>query len=194
MKLLRIEINQLSPGMLMDPATQELLNNLRLGNRPQKKTDWTAEEEAGTKLYRSERGHMGVPTQNIISCLISAGQHVKSGKKNISTAKTTTLFDFLEFPEDFCEFMDCDENGNVPWAAFQSKGNLENKGSKTAVCLTRPRIAKWRIQLVVIYDDKRVISEDTDIKLVATAGRKIGLCSWRPSCKGKFGRFGGTKV
>ncbi len=194
MKLMRFTLKSLSPGMLQDPATEELLNNLRLGNRPQKRTDWSVEEESSTKLYRSEKGHMGVPTQNIMSAIIGAGQHVKSGKKGISTAKTTTLFDFLEFVDDFCDFLDCDDKGNIPWRPFLSKGNLENKGSKTAVCLTRPRIPHWRLQLVVKFDDKRGISQDTVVKLVETAGRKTGLCNWRPACKGRFGRFMIEKV
>ncbi|MEK7209141.1 MAG: hypothetical protein AAB677_02690 [Patescibacteria group bacterium] len=175
--------------MLQDPSTAELLENLRLGNRPQKRTDWTVEEECGTKFYRSETGRMGVPVHCLIACFVDAGRHVKVGKKQISTAESTILFDFLEFPEDFCEFLDGDDKGNVPWRPFLSKGNLKNKGTKTAVCLTRPRIAHWRMRFSVIFDDLRGVTEDTVIKLVETAGRKAGLGNWRPNTKGRFGRF-----
>ncbi len=194
MKLIRFTVQSLSPGMLQNPATEQLLNDLRLGNRPQKRTDWTVEEEASTKLYRSENGRMGVPMQNIMACIVLAGQHVKSGKKNLSTAKSTTVFDFLDFVEDFCVFQDCDEKGNVLWRPFLIKGNMDNKGSKTAVCITRPRIPSWSLTFTVRFDDKRGISDDTIAKLVETAGRKIGLCDFRPATKGRFGRFVIKKV
>jgi len=194
MKLIRFTIASLSPGMLQNPATEQLLNDLRLGNRPQKRTDWTVEEEASAKLYRSENRRMGVPMQNIMACIVLAGQYVKSGKKNLSTAKSTTVFDFLDFVEDFCVFQDCDEKGNVPWKPFLIKGNMDNKGSKTAVCITRPRIPSWSLNFTVRFDDKRGISDDTVAKLVETAGRKIGLCDFRPATKGCFGRFVIKKV
>src|SRR3989338_6308368 len=98
MKLMRFTVKSLSPGMLQDPSNEELLNNLRLGNRPQKRTDWSVEDECATKLYRSvETKRMGIPIHCLIACLVNAGRHVKSGKKQISTAESTTLFDFLEF-------------------------------------------------------------------------------------------------
>lgn len=188
MKLMRFTIKSLSPGMLQNPATEQLLKDLRDGTRPQKRTDWTVEEEAGTKLYRSENGRMGVPMQNIMSAIIAAGTLVKSGGKPISTAKTTKVFDFLEFVEDFCVFKDCDEKGNVQWKPFQSKGNLKQKGSETAVCITRPRIPQWSLQFTVWYDEKRGFSQDTMVKLVEVACRIMGLGDWRPSRKGRFGR------
>jgi hypothetical protein len=194
MKLIRFTIGNLSPGQLQNPATEELLEQLRTGNRPQKRTDWTVEQEAGTKLYRSEDGKMGVPMQNIMSAIILAGQHVKVGKKNLSTAKATTIFDFLEFVEDFCPFKGCDEKGNVPWKPFPVKGTMHNAGSEVAVCITRPRIPKWELSFTVKYDEKRQVPQDAVVKLVETAGRKIGLCDWRPAKKGRFGRFVITKI
>ena len=200
MNLIRFTITNLSPGMLQNPATEELLEQLRTGNRPQKKTDWTVEQEASTKLYRSEvgvdgsPGKMGVPMQNIMSSVILAGQHVKVGKKNLSTAKSTTIFDFLEFVEDFCPFKGCDDKGNVSWKPFPVKGTMHNAGSEVAVCITRPRIPQWELSFTVKYDEKRQVPQDAVVKLVETAGRKIGLCDWRPAKKGRFGRFVITKI
>jgi len=194
MKLIRITITNLSPGMLQNPATPELLEALRTKTPIQKKTDWTVQEEAGTKLYRSENGRMGVPMQNIMSAIVLAGQHVKSGKKFISTAKSTTVFDFLEFVEDFCVFSDCDEKGNVPWTPFPVKGTMHQGANETAVCIVRPRIPHWKLAFTVKFDDKRGVSQDSVEKLVEIAGRKIGLCDWRPAKKGRFGRFVISKV
>ena len=203
MKLIRFTITNLSPGMLQNPATPELLEALRTKTPIQKKTDWTVGEEAGTKLYRSENGRMGVPMQNIMSAIVLAGQHVKSGKKAISTAKSTTVFDFLEFVEDFCVFDGCvdpsggafpDPKFNIPWTPFPVKGTMHQGASETAVCIVRPRIPHWKLAFTVKFDDKRGVSQDSVEKLVEIAGRKIGLCDWRPAKKGRFGRFVISKV
>lgn len=194
MKLIRFTLVALSPGLLLNPATSELLDALRTKKQVQKRTDWTVEAEAGTKLYRSEEGKMGLPTQNLMSCIVNAGQHVKSGKKFLSTAKSTQIYDFLEFMDDFLEFLDLDENGDVPWKPFLVKGTMHTAGKETAVCITRPRILKWRIAFTVKFDDNREVDQSTLIKLVEIAGRKIGLCDWRPQKKGRFGRFVIEKV
>lgn len=199
-KLIRFHIKNLSPGMLQNPATPELLNLLRTGDRKQKKTDWTIEEEARTKLYRSEKGldespgKMGVPMQNIISAMVIAGQSVKVGKKNLSTAKATRVFEFLEFVEDFCPFAGTDKDGNVPWNPFPVKGTMHNGASEVAVCITRPRIPHWELSFTVKYDDSRQVPQDAIVKLVEIAGRQVGLGDWRPQKKGRFGRFVITKV
>jgi len=105
-----------------------------------------------------------------------------------------TVFDFLEFVEDFCVFADLDANGNVLWSPFPVKGTMHQGASETAVCIVRPRIPHWKLTFAVKFDDKRGISQDTVEKLVEVAGRKIGLCDWRPAKKGRFGRFVISKV
>ena len=87
------------------------------------------------------------------------------------TAKSTTIFDFLEFVEDFCPFKGCDANGNVPWKPFPVKGTMHNAGSEVAVCITRPRIPHWESSFTVKYDEKRQVPQDAVVKLVETAGR-----------------------
>ena len=196
MKQLRLyTIEQLSPGMLQHPKTHELLESLRTKKRLPIKTDWTIQEEAGTKLYRSENGKMGVPIQNIIAMLIIAGQSVTyKGKKTVSTAKSTILFDFLEFRTDFCEFNGCDDKGNIEWSPFLAPGVMHQGASETAVAITRPRIPHWSLTVPVVFDGDREISEKSVDALFDIAGRKIGLCDWRPAKKGRFGRFVIKKV
>ncbi len=196
-EVLRFHLKSLSPGMLQNPGNDpDFLDIvLRQKQQSQKRTDWTVQEEAGTKLYRSEKlsdgsiTKMGFPTQNLIACLVGAGRYVKSGKLQISTAKSTTLFEFLDFPEDFCVFKDIDKDGNIPWKGFLAKGNLDSGGKKVAVAITRPRIPHWETSFTVRLDTKRGISRDTVVALVETAGRKIGLCDWNPIHRGQFGRF-----
>lgn len=199
MKLIRFHIKSLSPGMLQNPATPELLESLRTKKPVQKKTDITVYDDAASKMYRSESvdgsvRNMGVPTQNIMSCMVLAGRLVKSGKKALSTAKDTTIYGFLEFVEEFCPFKGCDKDGNIPWNPAPFKGTMHNGASEVAVCINRPRIPHWETSFTVKFDNDRGIDETTLIKLVETAGRQIGLGDWRPAKRGRFGRFVITKM
>jgi hypothetical protein len=206
MKLIRFHIKSLSPGMLQNPATADLLESLRTKKPVQKKTDITLVDDAKIKLYRSEPypepgaplsapfklGKMGIPMQNIMSCVVLAGQLVKSGKKALSTTKSTTIFGFLTFVEDFCPFKNCDVDGNVPWKPFPVKGTMHNGASEVAVCINRPRIFEWETMFTVKFDETIDITKLEE--LVKVAGRQIGLGDWRPAKKGRFGRFVITKI
>ena len=197
MKLIRFHIRGLSPGMLQNPATPELLESLRTKKPVQKKTDITIHDDAAIKLYRSEAvegpGKMGIPMQNIMASMVLAGQHVKNGKKALSTAKSTMIFGFLTFIEDFCPFKGCDKDGNVTWKPFPVKGTMHNGASEVAVCINRPRIPEWEAMFTVKLDDTQL--DDSKLEeLVRIAGRQIGLGDWRPSKKGRFGRFVITKI
>lgn len=195
--MIRAHLKSLSPGQLQNPGNDiDFLDIvLRQKKASAKRTDWSVEEEAGTKRYRSEAGadgspgKMGFPTQNFIACLVGAGRYVKAGKQQISTAKSTILFEFLDFPEDFCVFKDTDKDGNIPWHGFLAKGNLDSGGKKVAVAIVRPRIPHWETTVTVRLDTKRGIKRETVIQMIETAGRKIGLCDWNPIHKGRFGRF-----
>jgi hypothetical protein len=196
MKLIRFHIKSLSPGMLQNPATPELLESLRTKKPVQKKTDITIQDDAAVKLYRQESasgpGKMGIPMQNIMACIVLAGQLVKNGKKALSTAKATTIFGFLTFVEDFCPFKNCDKDGNVPWKPFPVKGTMHNGASEVAVCINRPRIPEWEAMFTVKFDESIDMSKLEE--LVKVAGRQLGLGDWRPAKKGRFGRFVITKI
>jgi len=147
--------------------------------------------EAAAKLYRSGKGRMGVPMQNIIGALIAAGRHITNkAKKKVSTAKSTTLFDFLDFRTDFCEFDGCDEKGNIKWTPFVLKYELQGVNGHIAL----PRIPHWSLTVPVIFNSDREINEKTVDELFEIAGRKIGLCDWRPAMGNRFGRFVIEKV
>lgn len=81
----------------MDPMTDATLESLRTGVRPQIQKDRPAVEVAREKIC-SENGDgsaIGLPSEMLFSCLVEAGRNVKNGKKQVSTAKTTTIPDFM---------------------------------------------------------------------------------------------------
>ena len=167
--------------LLMNPATEELLDQLRNRTPSPKRTDWPAEEEAATKLYRDEDGAIGIPSLNLFSSLVEAGRLVKAGTKQISTSKSTILPSFLSIEEFFLPF-----KGDPEWVVDKRRGRNPNGGEM--VCLVRPKFADWEFDVTFEIDESEV-DEKVVQKLVETAGKKVGLCDFRPACKGPFGRF-----
>jgi hypothetical protein len=171
--------------LLMNPATEELLNQLRNKTPSPKRTDWSPEDEARTKLYRDVDGRVGIPALNLNSCLIEAGRMVKNGAKQLSTAKSTIIPSFLSINSLFLPF-----NGDPKWVADMRRGRNPNGGEM--VVLVRPRFDDWSFDFTLEVDDDE-INLNVVRSLVETAGKKVGLCDFRPACKGPFGRFAVTK-
>ena len=175
-------------GMLMNPMTDETLGELISGVRKPRLKDRLIEDAAAERMYRDEKGQMGFPAINLISALKYAGRSVKNGKKAVSTATSTTLFSFLEFPNEFIPFDGLDEKGEIPWKTDKRRGVMKNGASSVAVGIVRPRFNNWGFTVKVNLNEK-LIREETVKELFAEAGTNAGLCDFRPSKGGPFGRF-----
>lgn len=184
---IRVVLKSRSPGMLPNQMTQETLESLRTGVRKNKPKDIPIEKQAQQGLYITEDGRIGMPVENLYACLVEAGRAIKLGqagssKKMVSNADSTELFSFFEIEEDFLLFPEGTE-----WRPFPHRGRLKDK-ARTAVCIVRPRIPHWELTFHCridsnLFDPKRLP------ELLTRAGRSVGLCDWRPGCKGRFGKF-----
>lgn len=166
--------------LLMNPMPDEALEGIRTKTSPPKRLDWTREEEASTKLYRDDDGCFGIPSLNLYACLVEAGRKVKAGKYQISTKESSILPSFLSIEEFFLRFKDDPE-----WVADMKAGRNEKK---QVIAIVRPRFDSWEFDVTLEIDETEV-NEETVRTLVETAGKKVGLCDFRPACKGPFGRF-----
>ncbi len=177
----RVTCKSVSP-LLMNPATDELIEQLRTKTPKQKRRDWSAQEEAGTKLYTSDTGKIGIPVENLYASLVEAGRDISlPGRQKISTATSTRLYAFMSIEEQFLPFPDdCQE-----WKADKRRG--VNPNGKEMVAVVRPRFEKWSITFTVVIDDK-LIDTSKISELIEVAGRSVGLCDFRPSRRGPFGR------
>lgn len=186
--------------ILMNPMTDETINGLITGNRPQLNKDRRFEDVARDRIYIGENGVIGVPTMNLIAALKHAGRAVKHGKKAISTATSTTLFSFVEFPDEFLPFLG-QENGvplltttevvppdKLVWKVDKRRGVMRNGASQIAVGILRPRFHNWRFNVRVILNEK-LVGQDTLRKMFDEAGTNAGLGDFRPQKGGPFGRF-----
>lgn len=172
-------IRGISP-LLMNPMTEEVLEGIRTKTSPPKRTDWTREQEAATKLYTDGSGAVGIPSLNLFASLVEAGRRVKVSGKQISTASSTILPSFLSIDEFFMPF-----KGEPSWVADMRRGSGD-KGQ--AVPIVRPRFDSWEFDVTFDIDETEA-SQETVLKLVEVSGKLIGLCDFRPARKGPFGRF-----
>jgi hypothetical protein len=175
-------------AMLMNPMTEETLDSLITGVRKPIVKDRPISDVAAERIYRNLEGQMGFPAINLIGALKLAGRKIKNGKKGISTATTTELFSYFEFPEEFITFDDLDDKGGIPWRTDKRRGVMRNGASSVAVGIIRPRFDNWGFTVKVGLHENLLRSE-TAKALFVEAGSNAGLCDFRPSKNGPFGRF-----
>lgn len=182
-----VTLKSLGNGMLMNPMTQRTLDELQTGVRNAVDKTIPKETIADSRVIRNEEGKVGIPIEYLLGCLVEAGRSVKSGKKQISTANTTTIFSFLDFgAQVFLPFKE-----HSPMIVDRRKGNMSNAGKSVAVCIIRPKFATWSIELDVEITTGGDFgaAEDVVKKLFEAAGSQVGIGDFRPAKRGPFGRF-----
>lgn len=172
--------------LLMARMTDETLEELRTGVRRPVQKDRPPEEQAREKLYTdaSDPEKIVIPAEMLFACLREAGKGVKyESRKTVTKGDGTTILPavlmILE-PE-------------VPlvhggWVVDKRRGQMKQGMKTTAVCVVRPRFDSWRFTFTFDLDDK-VLGEEAAKQLVAHAGSRQGIGSFRPNKSGSFGRF-----
>lgn len=185
MKRIEVRIKGVTP-LLINRMTPEQLLALHAGDNKKFKARKEPREEACGKVYRTSDGRPYLPTENLMACLISAGQYIKlDGKRQMSTAHSTLLPGFLAIEEPFVPLLDA-ANGPAAWEVDMRQGR--NPSSGQAVCVVRPRFDVWHCAVSLLVDTDS-IAEDTFRDLVDLAGSRIGLGDFRPQRKGIYGKF-----
>lgn len=192
----KVTLTSKGPGLLMNPMTDELLDELAgVKAKAASNKDTPLNDRAALKVIRGEGG-IGLPVEYILASLICAGRYVKNGKKQISTATTTTLYEFLEMNGTFLPFanqaeqdqMKTDPEQPFGWIADKRRGVLNNAGKSVAVAIIRPLFRKWETTFEILIDTE-VMDEKIVKQLFEAAGVKVGVGDFRPFKKGPFGMF-----
>lgn len=182
MSRVRVTLGGVGNGLLMNPMTDETLEQLRTKTSPPKRRDISREEEAQEKLYVDDDGRFGIPSVNLYSCLAEAGREISyKGRSKVSTKESTKLYSFLEIEEEFLLL-----EGDPEWTTDTRRGRNPNGGE--AVCLVRPKFKEWQVKATLVINEKKV-NEATVKGLIEEAGDGVGLCDFRPQKRGPFGRF-----
>lgn len=186
------ECRGISP-YLMNPMTEDTLEELRTKVRRPKPRDLTREQEAAGKVTRDEKGRIGIPMKNFFSCLVNAGRAFKmDARTKISTTDSTLLPSLLSVKENFLPFLNGTEDSEPQWVADAQRGRNPVGQERVAVCIVRPRFDEWGFRFTAFVDEKKITLEQAK-QLVEYAGTAIGLGDYSPRCKGPYGRFTVTK-
>jgi hypothetical protein len=147
----------------------------------------TPREDAEPKLYLHD-GKPMLPGENLMACLIAAGVFVRlDAKRQISTGKSTILPGLMSMLDFALPLVDPDNDKKaVAWEPDVRKG--VNPNGNEAVCIVRPRFDRWAFHVRIELDDAE-IGENTIRQLWDLAGKRVGLCDFRPARKGVFGKF-----
>lgn len=138
-------------------------------------------EIATKKLYVGRDGALMIPNPNILSCITQAGTFFKSGKRQLTTQKSSLIPACVEIEEIEIPLVHVE-----PWQVDTRPVRIPSTGGR--ILAHRPIFNDWRLSFTMNVD-----TELMPIKLmrdvVDAAGRRVGLGDFRPQCKGPYGKF-----
>lgn len=154
--------------------------------------DLDAKKVAESKMHRDAKGRPCIPKLLLMRSLIGAGRYVTYHKmRNFTSGKepnlSTIVTSCIDIREDLCLI------SPGKWEIDQQPFNAHNgdKVSRPTEGAIRPRFPSgWRVSFTLDYDTSdEHITEEKIRKLVETAGKKIGLGSYRVENTGWYGKF-----
>ena len=174
-----------SSPILFNRKSEEMLYRLWSREKaPKNASRPDVKVECEGKLYKSQTtGLYFIPARMLMAALINAGQYIRlDGKRQVSTAKSTTLPSFLELEDQELPLLYQEQGWSVDWA-----GGVNPNGGE-AVAIVRPRFDKWGFTAHISIDDAE-IDEGRMRTLFDYAGSRRGRGAVRPQKKGTFGKF-----
>jgi hypothetical protein len=180
--LIHCQIEGVSP-LLMHKFSDEAQESATSGSRTSSAAGnrGTPLEQAAAVLYTDEGGNIIMPAVNITSTIVEAGKFFKIGRNKITTQKSSLLSSCVFLTESYYK-LEHDE----PWTVDSRPVRIPSTGGR--IVRHRPRFDDWKISFDIDLDETEL-----NVKLlreiVDASGKKVGLCDFRPSTKGPFGRF-----
>lgn len=177
---IKVTIEGISPLLMHrfnDAAQMEATESTRtsaVGDRG------TPREQAESVLYTDERGVVGLPQPVIFSNIIEGGKFFKAGKSKVTTLKTSMIPSCVFLRGVFYTITPQDWEVDIRPVRIPSTGGR--------ILRYRPRLDKWRLSYQLELDES-ILAPKLLREIVDAAGSRIGLCDFRPACKGPFGRF-----
>jgi len=140
----------------------------------------TPREQAEPKCYKNSDGELVIPGPNMFAAIIDAGKFHKVGKNKVTTQKSS----LVPAAMSLLEIVMLLRGG--PWEV--DSRSVVNPSTGGRMMCHRPRLDEWELDFTLEVDDE-MFHTDFVRQLVDDAGKKIGLCDYRPSRKGPFGKF-----
>ena len=177
-KIIFIELEGATP-LLCNRFTDEAAIAATTGISRGRPTE-TPLEIATSKLYFDDFGVPIIPQTNIWRSFVDAGKYHKSGKRQLTTEKSSILAAAASIEELLLPILH-----NQPWKVDTRAVRIPNGGR---ILTHRPCFDDWKLQLTVMLNES-VVVENLFREVVDTAGALIGLGDFRPDRKGPYGRY-----
>src|SRR3989344_4185370 len=144
-------------SVMMDPMSEKTkINILRKTPEPVVR-DKPLEKMAAEKIYRNEKGEIGLPAKMLRKCLVLAGTKVPlRGKTNVSKVDSSTeLYSFLWIVEKFLVFTNIPQGKKETeyWKVSVETGK-QNQGKGKgggATVIVRPEFPEWEFTVTIKY-------------------------------------------
>lgn len=187
MKKITVQVEGVSPILFHRMTEAEMLSLPPFGTKTKKKDapkeEKTPRELAECRLY-SKDGDYVIPAAFFVSSFRNAAGEYKQSNSSRKSMKGIASAVFRP-KEDFIKLLDDSGKPHKKWEVDIAVARNHLKG---AVVSCRPRFDKWRAKFDIEIDTG-LISEGTVQQILADAGTKVGIGSWRIACSGRFGQF-----
>jgi len=182
MLLINVEIKGRT-SLLMNRFTEEAEIKVSSGisSAVKPKSKLSPREQARKKAYADQDGNLYIPGPNIFACLIQAGSFLKTGKRSVTTQKSSLIPAGVSLLDIVC-CLDTKE-----FEVDSRSVVIPSTGGR--IMCHRPRLDSWSCGFTLEVDDC-MFHEDFVRELVECAGSRVGLGDYRPARKGPFGKFG----
>lgn len=181
-KRIAIELTGVTP-MLWNRFTDEAAQGATEGTRNATPEDrGSAREQAEKKIEYGLDGKTPVVPQPALLALIrEGGRFFKVGRNKVTTQKNSLIPAAVEI-----EQVTADIIANEPWDVDTRPVRIPATGGR--ILCHRPCWHDWKVAFELELDTD-LLSAKLLREIVDAAGKRIGLGSFRPDCKGPFGRF-----
>ena len=181
MQLIELTIAGTSPIIInkfTDAAAQAATDGERASTKGER---LTPAEDAEERLYVDEQGQPIMPGPNLLMAFTSAGRFFKNGKTQLSTTKSSIIPAAIGLSEVYFPLQ-----SKAPWKVDTRPVRIPATGGR--ILRHRPMFDDWSIDFsLTVETDLLTVARVRDV--VDAAGSRIGLCDFRPECRGPFGRF-----
>lgn len=182
MATVRLKIEGKTP-LLMNRFTDEAAMKASSGNRASAIGEkGTPREQAEKKLYiGAGDSKIVIPQPNLMRCLIDAGTFFKAGKNKVTTQKTSMIPACVDM-----NFVEVVLQHKEPWTVDTRAVRIPSTGGR--ILCYRPCFNDWTVEFECDLDES-MMTVGLLRDIWDAAGKRIGLCDFRPARKGPFGKF-----
>lgn len=142
-------------------------------------------QQATTRLYTDENGLIIMPQPCLNGSIMEGGKFFRAGRSKITTQRSSLIPACMQITELYYPLQYKDA-----WAVDSRPVRMPTTGGR--ILRHRPCFYDWGVEFDMELDTSEMSARFLR-QIVDAAGKKVGLCDYRPACRGPFGRYVVTK-